>query len=143
MRTLCAGCGLPRKLTRHHIVPRKAGGGHSQNLALLCGDCHALVERYYWRKIAQRNPVVARGLKQLNAFFRDPANRVHPRQVRHEAMKQQHRYWTKLLDGVETARWRAWYAEAIQWSRTIEVLEHVSTEHAIDHAPWWKPKRTP
>jgi hypothetical protein len=37
----CAKCGSTKRLTRHHIVPRSAGGPNDRrNLQILCRACH-------------------------------------------------------------------------------------------------------
>lgn len=37
----CFGCGRKSQLTRHHIVPKRSGGGNEpENIVILCRRCH-------------------------------------------------------------------------------------------------------
>jgi len=57
MSESCFICGEdnPAVLQDHHILPRRHGGGDSdENLVTLCANCHAAVEKIYDDKFYQR-----------------------------------------------------------------------------------------
>lgn len=51
----CLACGTSRSLECHHILPRSQGGPDgSENLAVLCAECHSTVTsgRWVWSQVA-------------------------------------------------------------------------------------------
>lgn len=47
----CPKCGRVRKITRHHIYPRRIfGRGKNNIILLLCVECHRDIERIIPRK---------------------------------------------------------------------------------------------
>ncbi|MCK9369955.1 HNH endonuclease [Candidatus Dojkabacteria bacterium] len=42
---LCQMCGMKKKLTRHHIIPKSCGGSNSPiNIEWICRPCHDIIE---------------------------------------------------------------------------------------------------
>lgn len=129
----CQNCPYFGRLTKHHIIPKKVGGPDRRwNIAYLCMDCHALVERYYWRRLSRRSPLAARTIKEIANAFK--AKRI-PFESCEEAQFRQQRAWRKLLH--ESAPWKEWYAEALAWAQTVTVVIKVNVGDAITSKPWW------
>lgn len=132
----CQNCPYEGKLTKHHVVPKKVGGPDKRsNIAYLCMDCHALVERYYWRQLSRRSPLAARTIKEIANAFK--AKRI-PLESCEEAKYRQQRAWRKLLQ--EPAPWRVWFNEACAWARGVDVVRKVTVAEAITSKPWWRDK---
>lgn len=71
----CALCGRlfdPKRLTRHHCVPKEKGGS-VEDIELLCGQCHSMVHCTYTNgTLAQQYPAIAelRQAPELQPFLR-------------------------------------------------------------------------
>jgi hypothetical protein len=71
----CSLCGRPfgrAQLTRHHCLPRERGGT-SEDIELLCPQCHGMVHATYTnRTLAALYPTIAalRRAPELAAFLR-------------------------------------------------------------------------
>lgn len=129
---VCEICGSPEDLTTHHIVPRKVRvDNRPKNLARLCEDCHALVERFYWKAMAQKNPWVARAYKLICQLIRTHEN---PR-IR-ELLRQQQAEALQLLL-VRAPDWRYTYLSACSWVRSVTPVRKVQPRDAILSDPWW------
>lgn len=136
MEGQCLCCSYEGKLTKHHIIPKKVGGpDRRRNLAYLCMDCHALVERYYWRQLSRRCPLAARTIKEIANAFK--AKRIPP-DCWDEAQERQQRAWRKLLQ--EPAPWREWFDEACMWIATVEIVTPQVVANSITSKPWWRPR---
>jgi hypothetical protein len=99
-------------------------------------DCHALVERYYWRQLSRRQPLAARTIKEIANAFK--AKRI-PIECVAEAQNRQQRAWRKILE--RPAPWVDWYKEACVWITTVEITEHKHVADAITSKPWWHDKK--
>ena len=132
---MCVACLFESRLTQHHIVPKKAGGSDNpSNLAYLCFNCHALVERYYWQKLAKQSPLAARTIKEIAKAFK--LGIIAPEHYQ-EAKERQALAWTKMLR--RPTKWEQWFEEAIHWIATIEITRTIKLEDAIISDPWWRP----
>lgn len=130
----CVACSAESRLTQHHIVPKKAGGLDApSNLACLCFNCHALVERYYWQKLAVRSPLAARTIKEIAKAFK--LGIIAPECYR-EAKYRQQLAWTKMMQ--KPTRWEQWFEEALHWIATIEITRYVDLQDVIISDPWWR-----
>jgi hypothetical protein len=71
----CSLCGRPfdrGALTRHHCLPRQRGGG-TEDVALLCPQCHGMVHATYTNvTLAQLYPTIdrLRRAPELAGFLR-------------------------------------------------------------------------
>lgn len=131
----CQICSSSANLTRHHIVPKKAGGSNQPaNLVTLCMSCHALVERYYWRVIAQTYPKLAYKYKVLSYGF---INNEIPKQLIDLAKKRQEEIWEALLN--KDYNWLDMYTQAKRWVQSVKPVKTVTVRDAILSDPWWVP----
>src|SRR5947209_95764 len=87
---LC-GRGLARgSLTRHHCLPR-AKGGTSEDVELLCGQCHGMVHATYTnRTLAAAYPSIEqlRQAPELSAFLHWVRKQPPTRRTRNEPRRR-------------------------------------------------------
>jgi len=136
----CKACHRRDDLTRHHVIPKAAGGRNGKdNLVTLCQVCHTLVERFYWDTLATERPQVARYYVEIQQALRD--QRVHPTKVE-EAKKRINQARQELLK--QKRNWSELLREAIDWIETVQPTRSVrmTTHNFVLEEPWWKP-RTP
>src|SRR5262249_54707067 len=87
---LC-GRGFPRdRLTRHHCLPRSKGGT-SEDIELLCGQCHGMVHATYTNAtLASVYPTLAelRKAPELTGFLRWVRKQPSTRRTRNARRRQ-------------------------------------------------------
>lgn len=133
----CEVCYSQQELTRHHVVPKKAGGAnHPSNEVVLCMPCHALVERYYWSEMSRRFPRVASDIKQLAIAFMQKAI---PEHLVEPAKARQRQLWDEIL--APRYDWKRIYANACEWIHTVEAIRPMHVRNAITAKPWWRTKK--
>jgi hypothetical protein len=127
-----SGCGCidPTELQIHHILPVTIQPVHAvHNLAILCQNHHALVERFYWWERSQLMPEIL----------------FHHRQVPFKALDWYKTRTVELWDRLNNHEqvknfmwWRAVFARAKTWASSQEVVRRVDPKDAIVEEPWFR-----
>lgn len=141
LRCEAEGCSVTRRkdIEVHHVVPARIRAWHRpDNLVLLCGNHHALVERYYWLALCRLAPDTAREIRRIARMFK--ARSVKRRDI--DTLKDHTVWlWEHLNDLTNDPDWwRQVYQEAIRWASSREVIREVDSSRAIiEVLPWWRP----
>lgn len=135
------GCVAADELEVHHIMPLVVRRDHTVgNLAVLCKNHHALVERYYWQVRCQQAPAVTAEIATLLARLQH--ERLSPED--HAALCARLRELWDALNGSRDAQdarwWQRLYKNALTWAATQEVVRYVHAGQAIVADPWYRPK---
>ena len=135
------GCGCidPTELEIHHILPVTIQPMHAvHNLAIVCHNHHALIERFYWWERARLMPAEARETKEIAVMF-------HYRQVPYRDLNRYKqrtvRLWMELNRHPQVQNfmwWRVVYAKAKTWAASQEVIRRVDPKDAIVEEPWFR-----
>lgn len=89
----CSLCGrpfAPRDLTRHHCLP-KSRGGTTDDVALLCPQCHGMVHSTYTnRTLETKFPTIAqlRAAPELEPFLRWVRKQPPSRRTKNEPRRR-------------------------------------------------------
>jgi 5-methylcytosine-specific restriction endonuclease McrA len=89
----CSLCGRPfdpGRLTRHHCLPRERGGT-SEDIEMLCGQCHSMVHATYTnRTLEVLYPTIAELHKapELQAFIRWVRKQPPTRRTRNQPRRR-------------------------------------------------------
>jgi hypothetical protein len=132
----CFICGINQELTKHHIMPKAAGGLNAKsNLVVLCQVCHTLVERYYWEHLAGLKPDCAAYYVAIIKALREGI--VHSTAVE-EALRRLKLAHSELLK-INPSEWPKLFTAACAWINTIQITKAVkmSTHNFILEEPWW------
>lgn len=132
----CLVCKTQNELTKHHIMPKAAGGLNSKNnLVVLCQICHTLVERYYWEYLADLKPACAAYYLTIIKALRE---KIIPATSFPEADKRLKLARTELLN-INPKQWFVIFKEACEWINTIQITKIVkmTTHNFILEEPWW------
>jgi hypothetical protein len=130
-------CGSEEFVTKHHVRPKRAGGQNGRNLAPLCEQHHALVERYYWWRLSFGNPVAANCIKQIAAAMLD--GRI-PHKNRQRARERQQLALRMMEEDVD---WKGLFRDAVKWTKSVEIVRPIRLAKALTEKPWWRKRRTP
>ncbi len=135
----CTRYGRER-LQVHHIVPVRIRMWHQpENLAVLCMDHHALVERFYWHRMSELAPDTARDLRRIARKFR--ARAIPYSQV--YQYKDETEYLWRLMNAktADPKWWQLIYTEALDWASQQQTIRSVHPGDAmVELSPWWVPK---
>lgn len=110
------------------------------NLVWLCPDHHALVERFYWWELSQRQPVLCKGIWLLAKAFDQrqvPAGELDGARAQSAFMREElarRAPWNALW-------WQAVYARAARWAGHQQVLRSVHPSRAVLEEPWFRDRR--
>lgn len=140
-RCAVVGC-CAKRLGVHHVQPVVTGGTNAaSNLAYLCADHHALIERFYWWSRSQMSPETC---KQITAIARAFSRMAVPPEQVEPLQTESRRLWAKLNaqpESVNPLWWRVVYLRALKWAQHQQVLRTVAPERAIIEDPWFRDRR--
>jgi hypothetical protein len=134
----CTNCG---ELEVHHKVPiitqvyspRAANG--AGNLAFLCTEHHALVEKFYWIKRQQLYPELCERIQKLV----DELKTTEDALVKTDIKKRISALWEQTRQDPSNTidTWKKIYQEAIVWSSSKKVIEYIKPGDIISAKGWY------
>lgn len=126
-------------LELHHIMPFSVRAIHStDNLAILCTDHHALVERYYWNERSKLLPEEANEIRDLARRFK--ARAIEPDKL-DWAKARTGLLWERMNKDSHCADfgwWKKMFGEAKHWAHEQTVLRSVDPKNAIIEETWFE-----
>lgn len=132
-------CIDPGELEIHHIMPVSFKPIHNEaNLAILCKDHHALVERYYFHKRSLLMPDTAAKIQELARQFK--ARAVPLDQVA-DAKRLTKELWSKFNNAKDLRDdhwWKSTWSSAKTWASNRTILTKVAPKNAIVSEAWYE-----
>jgi hypothetical protein len=134
------GCGSidSSELQLHHVVPQAIKADNTpSNLVILCSDCHALVERFYWFERSRQRPDLCKDIRAIARAFQDRAVvgwRVD------EFRRRTTKLWRQLNSEPsmsQPAFWKQTYQAALLWAARQTICRRVNPGNAITEEPWY------
>lgn len=133
-----------QELEVHHIIPVSVLVDHSNsNIAILCRDHHALVERFYWDWRSSLYPESCAEIKTIALQFK--LKLVPPSQLTWFETKSK-KLWRDLNGKEEFLNiqdWQETFKKAKRWASSVKTLRKVDPKNAITEDPWFSRIKRP